>query len=186
MYDGFFIMKPTIITTSQDSWDLCSTEDVVFEIDINAGLAFPLTVGLNGLGGASASAAVINNQGVVTVTITGISTLSPGNYTPNLLLISNFGEQYEIPLEVNVCNTINVSESVSAQVTVFPNPVQSEFQIQLDNQVETIELFDALGKRVMSISTNNQLSLKVDVRSLAEGAYTLKAGDETVRVVVAK
>jgi hypothetical protein len=56
----------------------------------------------------------------------------------------------------------------------------------LDNQVETIELFDALGKRVMSISTNNQLSLKVDVRSLAEGAYTLKAGDETVRVVVAK
>ena len=186
MYDGFFIMKPTIITTSQDSWEICNTDDIVFEIDINAELAFPLTVGLNGLGGASASAAVINNQGIVTVTITGISTLSPGNYTPNLLLISNFGEQYEIPLEVNVCNTINVSESVSAQVTVFPNPVQSELQIQLVNQVETIELFDALGKRVMSISTNNQLSLKVDVRSLAEGAYTLKAGDEAVRVVVAK
>ena len=186
MYDGFFIMKPTIITTSQDSWDLCSTDDVVFEIDINAELAFPLTVGLNGLGGATASAAVINNQGVATVTITGISTLSPGNYTPNLLLISNFGEQYEIPLEVNVCTTIDVSESVSSQVSVFPNPAQDELQIQLVNQVETIELFDALGKRVMSIATNNQLSLKVDVRSLAEGAYTLKAGDEAVRVVVAK
>jgi choice-of-anchor B domain-containing protein len=186
MYDGFFIMKPTIITTSQDSWDLCSTDDVVFEIDINAELAFPLTVGLNGLGGATASAAVINNQGVATVTITGISTLSPGNYTPNLLLISNFGEQYEIPLEVNVCTTIDVSESVSSQVSVFPNPAQDELQIQLVNQVETIELFDALGARVMSIATNNQLSLKVDVRSLAEGAYTLKAGDETVRVVVAK
>jgi hypothetical protein len=186
MYDGFFIMKPTIITTSQDSWDLCSTDDVVFEIDINAELAFPLTVGLNGLGGATASAAVINNQGVATVTITGVSTLSPGNYTPNLLLISNFGEQYEIPLEVNVCTTIDVSESVSSQVSVFPNPSQDELQIQLVNQVETIELFDALGKRVMSIATNNQLSLKVDVRSLAEGAYTLKAGDEAVRVVVAK
>jgi choice-of-anchor B domain-containing protein len=186
MYDGFFIMKPTIITTSQDSWDLCSTDDVVFEIDINAELAFPLTVGLNGLGGATASAAVINNQGVATVTITGVSTLSPGNYTPNLLLISNFGEQYEIPLEVNVCTTIDVSESVSSQVSVFPNPAQDELQIQLVNQVETIELFDALGKRVMSIATNNQLSLKVDVRSLAEGAYTLKAGDEAVRVVVAK
>jgi choice-of-anchor B domain-containing protein len=186
MYDGFFIMKPTIITTSQDSWDLCSTEDVVFEIDINANLAFPLTVGLDGLGGATASAAVINNQGVATVTITGISTLSPGNYTPNLLLISNFGEQYEIPLEVNVCNTINVTEPVSSKLSVFPNPAQNELQIQLVNQVETIELFDALGKRVMSISTNNQLSLKVDVRTLAEGAYTLKAGNEAVRVVVAK
>jgi choice-of-anchor B domain-containing protein len=186
MYDGFFIMKPTIITTSQDSWDLCSTEDVVFEIDINANLAFPLTVGLDGLGGATASAAIINNQGVATVTITGISTLSPGNYTPNLLLISNFGEQYEIPLEVNVCNTINVSETLPTELTVYPNPVHNELQVQLANPVETIELFDALGKRVMSISTNNQLSLKVDVRSLAEGAYTLKAGDETVRVIVAK
>jgi choice-of-anchor B domain-containing protein len=186
MYDGMFIVQPTIITTSQDSWDLCSTEDVVFEIDINANLAFPLTVGLDGLGGASASAAVINNQGVATVTITGISTLSPGNYTPNLLLISNFGEQYEIPLEVNVCNTINVTESRKAEISVFPNPAQNELQIQLVNPVETLELFDALGKRVKSVSTNNQLSVKLDVRVLAEGAYTLKAGEEVVRVVVSR
>jgi choice-of-anchor B domain-containing protein len=186
MYDGFFIVKPTIITTSQDSWDLCSTEDVVFDIDINADLAFPLTVAIDGLGGATASATIINNQGVATVTITGISTLSPGNYTPNLLLISNFGEQYEIPLEVSVCNTINVSESRQAEISVFPNPAQNELQIQLVNPVETLELFDALGKRVMSVSTNNQLSVKLDVRALAEGAYTLKADEEVVRVVVSK
>jgi len=186
MYDGFFIMKPTIITTSQDSWDLCSTDDVVFDIDINAELAFPLTIGLDGLGGATASAATINSQGVTTITITGISTLSPGNYTPNLLLISNFGEQYEIPLEVNVCNTINVSETLPTELTVYPNPAHNELQVQLANPVETMELFDAMGKRVLTIPTNNQRSLKVDVRSLAAGAYTLKAGDEAVRVVVAR
>ena len=186
MYDGMFIVKPTFITTSQDSWDLCSTEDVVFEIDINANLAFPLTVGIDGLGGASASAPVINSQGVATVTITGISTLSPGNYTPNLLLISNFGEQYEIPLEVNVCNTINVSENVSSLLSVFPNPVQQELQVQLTQTTNELELFDAAGKKVLSIPTNGQLTLKVDVRSLAEGVYSLKAGEEVTRVVIAR
>ena len=186
MYDGMFIVKPSIITTSQESWDLCSTEDVVFEIDINADLAFPLTVGIDGLGGATASAPVINNQGVATVTITGISTLSPGNYTPNLLLISNFGEQYEIPLEVNVCNTINVSENASSLLSVFPNPVQQELQVELTQAATEIELFDATGKKVLSIATNGQRTLKVDVRSLAEGVYSLKAGEEVTRVVIAR
>jgi hypothetical protein len=186
MYDGMFIVKPTIITTSQDSWDLCSTEDVVFEIDINANLAFPLTVGLEGLGGASASAAVINNQGVATVTITGISTLAPGFYTPNLLLISDFGEQYEIPLEVTVCSTINVTENASSQLTVFPNPVQSELQIQLVSATENIEIFDAAGKRVLNIPTGGKMFLTLDVRSLSEGAYSLKAGDEVTRIVIAR
>lgn len=186
MYDGMFIVKPTIITTSQDSWDLCTTDDVVFEIDINANLAFPLTVGIDGLGGATASAAVINNEGVATVTITGIASLSPGNYTPNLLLISTFGEQYEIPLEVNVCSTINVSENPTSLLSVFPNPVQQELQVQLTQSVKELEIFDAAGKKVLSIPTNGQRTLKVDVRSLAEGVYSLKAGEEVTRVVIAR
>lgn len=187
MYDGMFIVKPSIITTSQDSWDLCSTEDVVFEIDINANLAFPLTVGLDGLGGATASASVINNQGVTTITITGISTLSPGSYSPNLLLISNFGEQYEIPLEVTVCNTINVEETALSFMSVFPNPAQNEVQVQLVNAVAAIEMFDSVGKRVLNIPSNNgQLLYTIDVRSLAEGTYSLKAGEDVTRIVIAR
>jgi hypothetical protein len=187
MYDGMFIVKPSIITTSQDSWDLCSTEDVVFEIDINANLAFPLTVGLDGLGGATASASVINNQGVTTITITGISTLSPGSYSPNLLLISNFGEQYEVPLEVTVCNTINVEETALSSMSVFPNPAQNEVQVQLVNAVAAIEMFDSVGKRVLNIPSNNgQLLYTIDVRSLAEGTYSLKAGEDVTRIVIAR
>jgi hypothetical protein len=186
MYDGMFIVKPSIITTSQDSWDLCSTEDVVFDIDINANLAFPLTVGLEGLGGASASSAIINNQGVTTVTITGISTLSPGSYSPNLLLISNFGEQYEIPLQVTVCSTINVEESAIKQLRAFPNPAKNELQVQLVNPAAIIEVFDSVGKSVLTAATNGQLSLTLDVRSLPVGTYSLKAGEDVTRVVIAR
>jgi choice-of-anchor B domain-containing protein len=186
MYDGMFIVKPTVITTSQDSWELCSTEDVVFEIDISANLAFPLTVGLEGLGGASASASTINNQGVVSITITGISTLTPGSYSPNLLLISNFGEQYEIPLEFTVCNSINVVETAKNEMSVFPNPAQNELMVQLVHDVALIEVFDAEGRRVLSVPANKQRSLKLDVRALESGIYSLKAGEEVARIVIAR
>jgi choice-of-anchor B domain-containing protein len=186
MYDGMFIVKPTVITTSQDAWELCSTEDVVFEIDINANLAFPLTVGLEGLGGASASAATINNQGVVSITITGISTLTPGSYTPNLLLISNFGEQYEIPLEFTVCNSINVVETAKNEMSVFPNPAQNELMVELVHDVAFIEVFDAEGRRVLSVPANKQRSFKLDVRALESGIYSLKAGEEVTRIVIAR
>ncbi len=186
MYDGMFIVKPTIITTSQASWDLCGETNFVFEVDINAELAFPLTVGLEGLGAATAAAEVIDGQGTTTITISGVSELYPGTYSPNLLLISNFGEQYEIPLEVTVCNSVDVSELLPAELSVFPNPTQNMVQVSLAHPVDQIEVLDAFGKRVMSFSTNNQLTFTLDVTSLAAGSYALKAGEEVVRLVMAR
>lgn len=186
MYDGMFIMKPTVITTSQDSWELCSTADVSFEIAINADLAFPLTVGLDGLGGATASAATITQQGTTTVTITGINTLSAGDYTPNLLLISNFGEQYEIPLAVSVCPTIQVNEIPAVAMEVFPNPANDLLSVRLKSPVSSIEMLDATGKVVRSIPAQGLRNLSIDVKALAPGAYTLKAGEYATRVIVAR
>jgi choice-of-anchor B domain-containing protein len=186
MYDGLFIVKPTVIATSQDSWELCSTADVTFEITINAELAFPLTVGLEGLGGATASAATINQQGTTTITITGINTLSAGDYTPNLLLMSNFGEQYEIPLQVSVCPTIQVNEVSASPVEVFPNPANDMLSVRLKTPVSTIEMMDAAGKIVRSIPAQGLRNLSIDVKSIAPGAYTLKTGEHVLRVIISK
>jgi len=185
MYDGMFIMKPTVIITSQDNWDLCSTADVIFDVTINADLAFPLTVGIEGLGGATASAAAITQQGTTTITITGINTLSPGEYTPTLLLMSNFGEQYEIPLEVSACPTIEVDETAEAPVEIFPNPTNNLLSIRLKTPVSNIEMLDATGQLVRNIPAQGQRNLEIDVKSMAPGAYTLKAGEYATRVIIA-
>jgi hypothetical protein len=103
-----------------------------------------------------------------------------------LLLISNFGEQYEIPLEVSVCSTINVSEQAAGSLSAFPNPADNEVRIQLAKPVESIQFFDVSGKLALSLATNGQLSIQADVRSLADGAYTLKAGNESMRLVIAR
>ncbi len=186
MYDGMFILKPSVITTSQDSWDLCSTADVTFNVTINADLAFPLTVGIEGLGGANASAAVITQPGTATITITGINSLAPGNYTPNLLLMSNFGEEYAIPLQVSMCPVIAVEELAESPLRVYPNPAQEQLNVRLKNRVNGIDMLDATGKIVRTIPTQGQRNLSIDVKSMAPGAYTLKAGEYAIRVIITK
>jgi hypothetical protein len=184
MYAGMFIVKPTIITTSQNSWDLCDTQDVVFDIDINANLAFPLTVSLEGMEPATASAATITAQGVVQVTLSGIQGVNPGDYTPNLVLMSSFGESYEIPLEVTICAAIGVSDAQAREITLYPNPSNDQVRVQLSESTEEIILMDASGKVVREVPTFGQRQLTLDVRTLANGAYTLKAGVHATQVLI--
>lgn len=184
MYDGMFIVKPTIITTSQNSWDLCDTQDVLFEIDINANLAFPLTVSLEGMEPATASAATITAQGIVQITMSNIQGVNPGDYTPNLVLSSTFGETYEIPLEVTICPSIGVEDTPIKPIVAFPNPANDRVRVQLNTMVEQLELMDANGKLVRSLPTFGQRNVTIDVKALADGVYTLKAGAHALQVLI--
>ena len=184
MYDGMFIVKPTIITTSQNSWELCDTQDVVFEIDINANLAFPLTVSLEGMEPATATAQTITAQGVVQITLSGIQGVNPGDYTPNLVLASTFGEQYEIPLQVNICPSIGVEDMPTQVISVYPNPANDQLRIQLNTATEQLDLVDASGRIVRSLPTFGQRQITMDVKSVANGVYSLKAGASAIQVLI--
>jgi hypothetical protein len=184
MYDGMFIVKPTIITTSQNSWELCDTQDVVFEIDINANLAFPLTVALEGMEPATATAQTITSQGVVQITLSGIEGVNPGDYTPNLVLASTFGEQYEIPLQVNICPSIGVEDMPTQEITVYPNPANDQMRIQMNATIEQLDLVDASGRIVRSLPTFGQRQITMDVKSVANGVYSLKAGTNSIQVLI--
>jgi hypothetical protein len=184
MYDGMFIVKPTIITTSQNSWELCDTQDVVFEIDINANLAFPLTVALEGMEPATATAQTITSQGVVQITLSGIEGVNPGDYTPNLVLASTFGEQYEIPLQVNICPSIGVEDMASNALTVYPNPANDLLRVELKTTIDQLDLVDATGRIVRSLPTFGQRQITMDVKSVANGVYSLKAGANSIQVLI--
>ncbi|MES1181276.1 MAG: choice-of-anchor B family protein, partial [Flavobacterium sp.] len=153
MYDGVFIIMPKIIVLSQDSWDLCGTDEVIFDVQINAELAFPLTFATIGLGSVSVSANPATEQGTTTVTISGLSELLSGNYDAKLALQSSFGDQYEIPFHLNIASNqaeaptlINVPNnsavSNTATSTLFTwsaidNADVYEFQLADDGSFQT-------------------------------------------------
>lgn len=67
-------------------------------------------------------------------------------------------------------------EALSSQVFVFPNPANDIVNIRLENNLSIdspIEMYDALGQRVLIVNTNNS-NLKINITSFESGIYFLK------------
>lgn len=85
---------------------------------------------------------------------------------------------YSIQLE-NLGSTLSVSDNIfAAGLKVYPNPANSEINIKSENnmQIQSVELYNVLGSRVLSTSelTNDRL----DVSGMTSGIYILKINAE--------
>lgn len=100
MYAGLFITKPSIIQLSQDKWDLCGIDQIDIEVTVNADLAFPLQPTVTGIPGSVVTSAQLTEPGTVTVMVSGLNAVEPGSYMATLELVTNFGEKYELPLDI--------------------------------------------------------------------------------------
>ncbi|HRA58293.1 MAG TPA: T9SS type A sorting domain-containing protein [Bacteroidia bacterium] len=70
-------------------------------------------------------------------------------------------------------------------IQLFPNPAQSELNIQQIAAVEKIQVIDVLGKIVFEKKTNSQQYLKINISQFQNGVYFVKAYS-TQGVVVKK
>lgn len=97
MYEGFFILQPRLIVLNQDEWTLCGNDELIFDVQVNANIAFPVTFGVSGLGNVTVTAESLVDVGSATITISGLNQLPSGAYQVKLLLQTTFGEEYEVP-----------------------------------------------------------------------------------------
>ena len=88
-----------------------------------------------------------------------------------------------IGVGVNACTGLNKINATNA-IQVYPNPTNSEFTIELTNElVNQIEVTDIAGKVVMS-KTVNGVKETVSLATLANGVYYVKVtSDSQVSVV---
>ena len=64
-------------------------------------------------------------------------------------------------------------ESVESTVSIYPNPVRDILNIKSDNTIESLELYDALGRLVVRKNTVSD-NISIDVSNLNNGIYILK------------
>ena len=71
--------------------------------------------------------------------------------------------------------TMSTNQNQISGLQVYPNPTKNLLNVTTDsNSSKNIEIFDTLGKKVLSINTNNQ----VNVSSLTPGLYVAKITED--------
>lgn len=74
---------------------------------------------------------------------------------------------------LNIKDGLGVSDIDNSKITYYPNPVKDVFNLQSKAKIESIEVYDFSGKRVLSTKPNSEKAT-VDVSTLVPGAYIIK------------
>ncbi len=77
---------------------------------------------------------------------------------------------------VNPPKVTQASVAIDADMTslkVFPNPTEDMLTINSVNRIETVQLFDAMGKVVASASLDGAMTHQMDVSKLSAGIYNV-------------
>ena len=72
----------------------------------------------------------------------------------------------------------------SNALTVYPNPANDLLRVELKTTIEQLDLVDASGRIVRSLPTFGQRQITMDVKSVANGVYSLKAGTNSIQVLI--
>ena len=91
---------------------------------------------------------------------------------------ANIYFDYNAPVETNLENTTfqtlsNSNHDLDASITVYPNPTKGNVNINCNNTIESVQLYDAQG-RLLETDLINQTNTVIDISSKSNGVYFLK------------
>lgn len=116
-----------------------------------------------------------NLYGISTVTGIAVSTtplvFENGNFVNFIANTNDCSGATASRLDPNLSNT---TLDLKKNFKIYPNPVSSILTIQSEKSIDTIEVFDALGRLVLTKKSTNTL----DVSSLQFGTYLMKIGSQ--------
>jgi hypothetical protein len=84
---------------------------------------------------------------------------------------------------INCAAIVNTSEILIINPLIFPNPTQNTTKITWENNtVNTVEVYNVVGKLVFSENTENQSELMLNVSNFQSGVYfvNLKTDNQTI------
>ena len=78
------------------------------------------------------------------------------------------------------CSTTNINETEINNFKIYPNPVNNTLNIKTDKKIKRIEIYDVIGKIVLS---ENNPANSIDVEQLESGLYSISIIFENNRIV---
>ena len=111
---------------------------------------------------------------------------SAGTFTVTYTYTNTSGCSASDSKAVTVDACTGIEEMQLSDVKIYPNPAKDVLYIQTSTtQVKTVEVFDMVGKKVLSaVSSGEQISL--DTKELNAGIYLVKIQPENARPVITR
>jgi len=79
---------------------------------------------------------------------------------------------YSEELTISSSATASVNDVFSSKISIYPNPAKEFVQISTNKTITGIEIYNLIGKKV--ISSSKLTKNKIDVSNLSKGVYVLK------------
>ena len=96
-----------------------------------------------------------------------------GEYNVSLTVTNEAGSNTIVKEDfIIVENLVGLTENENDKLVIYPNPVSNSLFIQSGIEIEHVQIFDLLGKVVLSDSYDNN-SKSIEISSLKEGIYFL-------------
>lgn len=78
--------------------------------------------------------------------------------------------------DVIACSTLSLEEHESRHIAVFPNPVENRLHVTSDDPIDNVAVFDALGRRVVTVQVEQEFEIQLTLSDLAPGSYYAQVG----------
>ena len=78
----------------------------------------------------------------------------------------------EVTRTVNVEDALSVVEIEKIELDIFPNPTSNIWQIKSSKMIESLDLFDLTGKKLIYKKTLSN-DIQIDATSLPDGVYLI-------------
>lgn len=122
MYDGFFILRPTLLYLQNNHLNACSQSSDTLQLKINADLQFPLIANITGIPGFPVFSGVnISGPGAYNIVISDLGTVPTGNFNCTLQLQTTFGESYDLFFSIAVGSAPASPSLLSVPATIQYN-----------------------------------------------------------------
>ena len=99
---------------------------------------------------------------------------------------SDADEFYLFVDNISIDATLSIDDVTQNQFSYFPNPVKNTLQLNAQNNIQNISIYNMLGQEVLRTTPNNVDSI-VNMSALQTGAYFVKVTindiTETVRII---
>ena len=117
----------------------------------------------------------VNGHGNILFKMKTKAMLQTGDLVSNR---ANIFFDYNFPIATTDAETVFEALSTDAfandqSVVIFPNPARDKININCNNTIESVELYDIQG-RVLEVFAANKISAQIDISSKPKGVYFVK------------